>query len=66
MNYSILFSFALVMAVVYIPFVQPIFKTTALSWLDWAIIGGLALIPFVTGELVKGVINIRKKRVSGK
>ncbi|MHB1452887.1 MAG: cation-translocating P-type ATPase [Saccharofermentanales bacterium] len=64
MNYSILFSFALVFAVVYIPFMQPIFRTTALGWTDWAIVGGLALIPFLTGELVKGINIITKNRAS--
>jgi Ca2+-transporting ATPase len=46
-------SFGLLLAVLYIPFLQPIFKTFALSWYDWTIVIGYCTIPFLAGELYK-------------
>jgi Ca2+-transporting ATPase len=46
-------SFGLLAAVLYIPFLQPIFKTFALSWHDWTIVCGFCIIPFLAGECYK-------------
>lgn len=46
-------SLALTLAVIYIPFLQPFFQTISLGLNDWLPILGLALIPFVIGELFK-------------
>jgi Ca2+-transporting ATPase len=46
-------SFGLLLAVLYIPVLQPIFKTFALSWHDWVIITCFCIIPFLAGELYK-------------
>lgn len=41
------------LAVIYIPFLQPIFKTMPLTIQDWAIVIGLGLMPLFIVELVK-------------
>lgn len=46
-------SLVLTLAVIYIPFLQPFFNTTALGLSDWLPIIGLALIPFIIGEAFK-------------
>lgn len=53
MVYAVLVSFALLLAVVYVPFLQPIFHTTNLSLFDWSVILGFAIIPLIVGELSK-------------
>ncbi len=51
--YATLFSFALQMAVVYIPFLQTIFKTQALGWFDWIMVVIISSFPLLAMELVK-------------
>jgi Ca2+-transporting ATPase len=46
-------SFGLLLAVLYIPFLQPIFKTFALTWNDWLIVISLCMIPLLAGEFYK-------------
>jgi Ca2+-transporting ATPase len=41
------------LAVVYVPFLQPVFKTMPLTAQDWAIVIGLGLMPLFIVELVK-------------
>ncbi len=53
MNKAVLLSFVLMLLVVYIPALDSIFYTIAPTAVDWLIIGGLALIPFIAGELFK-------------
>lgn len=48
-----LFSFALMLAVIYIPFLQPIFKTYAISINDWLVVVSLCAIPLLAGEINK-------------
>ena len=54
--YGTLFSLALTMSVIYIPFLQPIFDTFPMGWGDWKIVLSFAFIPLTIGELFK-VIN---------
>ena len=54
--YGTLFSLALTMSVIYIPFLQPIFDTFPMGWGDWKIVLSFAFIPLIIGELFK-VIN---------
>lgn len=42
--FALLSSFLLQLVVVYTPYLQPIFGTTPLSWIDWAVLGGIAII----------------------
>lgn len=53
MNKAVLLSAALMLIVVYVPILQVYFKTIHLNIRDWLIIAGLALIPFVIGEIFK-------------
>ncbi len=56
-------SLGLVFAVVYIPFLQPVFRTVSLSPRDWGMILGFILIPFVAGEGYKAVLRaVRRHR----
>lgn len=53
LSYASLLSIVLVLLVVYVPFLQPVFSTNALSLSDWGIVAGFAMIPFVVGEIYK-------------
>jgi Ca2+-transporting ATPase len=50
------------LAVIYVPFLQPIFKTMPLGVQDWAVIIGLGLMPLVIVEFIK-LMNRRLGRV---
>ena len=62
MNIAILFSFVLVLAVVYIPFLNPVFQTTPLGWQQWELILPLLIIPSAVAELVKWYIGRKTKK----
>lgn len=49
------FAFALLLLVLYIPFLQEIFYTFPLGLVDWEIVLAFAFIPLLVGELVKAV-----------
>ncbi len=55
-------SFALMLAVIYLPFLQPIFKTVSLGWMEWGTIISLAAIPLIAGELYKAVARRAEAR----
>ena len=57
MNYAVLTSLALLLVVVYVPFLQPIFNTTALGWAQWQYILPLIFIPAVAAEASKPILN---------
>ena len=57
MNYAVLTSLALLLVVVYIPFLQPIFNTTALVWEQWQYILPLIFIPAVAAEMSKPLLT---------
>jgi Ca2+-transporting ATPase len=50
------------LAVIYLPFLQPIFKTMPLGLQDWAVVIGLGVMPLVIVEIVK-LINRRLGRM---
>ncbi len=58
MNWAILGSLALIFAVIYIPFLQPIFNTVPLGIPQWLEILPLVLIPSIAAEITK--VFIRK------
>lgn len=62
MVYAFLISTVLLTAVLYVPFLQPIFDTFALGRFDWGIVLGFAIIPFIVGELVKVIRGVVKKK----
>jgi Ca2+-transporting ATPase len=53
MNLAILLSGALIFAVIYIPFFNPIFNTVPLGWKQWEVLLPLLLIPSLAAEAVK-------------
>jgi len=61
MNWAILSSLVLLMAVVYIPFLQGIFDTVPLGWTQWEVILPLLLVPSIAAELTK-VIFIKRNQ----
>jgi Ca2+-transporting ATPase len=61
MNLALLISLALVMAVLYIPFLQPFFNTTSLGWAQWEVILPLLIVPSLAAESVKYLIQALKK-----
>ena len=57
-------SFFLQMAVVYIPFLQKIFKTEALGIFDWVLVVGISSFPLWAMEIVK-LINRKRNFLKG-
>ncbi len=53
MQYAVGASFVLLMAVVYVPFLQPIFETVPLGLREWGIIGPLLFVPSIVAEVNK-------------
>lgn len=62
MNLAVLSSLGLILAVVYIPFLQDVFGTEALGWPQWADILPLVVIPSVVAELTKVFLLRRMRR----
>lgn len=56
MTKSTLFSFLLLLIVIYVPFLQPIFDTYTVGLADWLMIILFAVIPLIIGELYKVVV----------
>ena len=50
-------SFVMMLLVVYVPFLQPIFKTHGLNLRDWLVILSLCSIPLLAGEINKMVLS---------
>jgi len=61
MNWAILSSLVLLLAVVYIPFLQGVFDTAPLGWTQWEVILPLLLVPSIAAELTKVIFRKRKK-----
>jgi Ca2+-transporting ATPase len=53
MNYAILSSLVLIMLVVYVPFLQTIFNTQPMGWVQWSELLPLLIVPSVAAELTK-------------
>jgi Ca2+-transporting ATPase len=62
MNYAVVSSLVLIMAVVYVPFLQPIFNTEPLSLAQWEIILPLLIIPSLAAEIMKMVKSRQMER----
>ena len=62
MNWAIVSSLILLLAVVYIPFLQGIFDTTPLGWTQWEVILPLLLGPSIAAELTKIILGNKKQK----
>ncbi|MDD7363646.1 MAG: calcium-translocating P-type ATPase, SERCA-type [Peptoniphilus sp.] len=61
LNQAVLLSLALVLVVLYVPFLEELFHMTDLNMMDWAIVLISSFIPLVIGEIQK-VIRFRHAR----
>jgi Ca2+-transporting ATPase len=61
MNYAVVFSAALLLAVIYIPFLNPVFDTVPLSWDQWRFILPLLFVPSLAAEFTKVVASWRDR-----
>ena len=57
---AVALSLALVMCTVFIPFLQPIFNTHALTLAEWEVVLSLALLPAVAEEITKWFLRRQK------
>ena len=62
MNWAVLGSLVLIFAVIYIPFLQPIFNTASLGWAQWLEILPLVFLPSVAAEVTKFFLRKMIKR----
>ena len=59
MNYAVLASLAMILLAIYMPFLNPIFKTQPLTWEQWLVIFPLLLVPSVAAEVTKSIQSRR-------
>ncbi len=57
MNWAVISSLVLLLGVVYIPFLQPLFNTTALKLAQWQVLLPLIFIPALAAEATKVVLS---------
>jgi len=62
MNWAVLGSGALMLLVLYVPFLQKIFNTVSLGWVEWRLIIPLFLVPSIAAEAVKYIVTARNKK----
>ncbi len=53
MFYAVASSLLLLLAVIYVPFLQPIFNTVPLAWREWRVVLPLLLVPAIVAEVTK-------------
>ena len=61
MFYAVAVSLILLLAVVYVPFLQPVFNTAPLTWAQWEVVLPLLLVPSVVAEMNKWVGRLRAR-----
>jgi len=61
MNWAILSSLVLLLVVVYVPFLQGIFDTAPLGWMQWRVILPLLMGPSIAAELTKVIYSQNKR-----
>lgn len=61
MNKAFVVSLAMQLAVLLIPFLQPIFKVQSLGLVEWCVVIGLSLVPLIVSEITKAFRNLKNK-----
>jgi Ca2+-transporting ATPase len=61
MNWAVMSSLVLLLAVIYVPFLQEIFSTTTLGWVHWKILVPLLFIPAFAAEATKSYLSKKTK-----
>jgi Ca2+-transporting ATPase len=64
MVYAVASSLILTLAVIYVPFLRPMFDTVPLTLAQWEIVLPLLLIPAIVHELTKWVLSLRMRRAN--
>jgi Ca2+-transporting ATPase len=59
MQWAVLVSLIIVLAIIYVPFLDPIFNTTFLGLREWLVIAPLILVPAAAAEANKWVTRWR-------
>jgi Ca2+-transporting ATPase len=59
--FSVILSLFLQMAITYVPFLQPIFQTEALTLAEFLVVGSLALFVLIAVEAEKMFIRYKRK-----
>lgn len=62
MNWAVLASLALIMVVVYVPFLQEVFNTHSLTLLQWVDIILLVFIPSIAAEIMKTITSRKRDK----
>jgi len=57
MQWAVLTSLLILLAIIYVPFLDPVFGTTFLTAQDWSIMLPLILIPSIAAEINKWVLR---------
>jgi Ca2+-transporting ATPase len=65
MVWAIVSTFGLQLAVIYIPFLQRIFDTQALTWQELLIAGGFASLAWLAVEIQKVILRRRRQLRTG-
>jgi Ca2+-transporting ATPase len=60
---TVLFSFALVLAAINVPFLNPIFETVPLTFAEWLWIVPFALFTSITAEVIKIYLRARAQKI---
>lgn len=63
MNLAVIFSIVMVLAVIYVPFLQIIFDTVPLAAIDWVRIIPFALMASVAAEITKIYLRARARKI---
>jgi Ca2+-transporting ATPase len=63
MQYAVVSSLIILLAIIYVPFLQPIFNTVALGWREWRLMLPLLFAPAIAAEVTK--IFLRMPRFQG-
>lgn len=62
MNYAVLSSLVLLLAVIYVPFLNPIFNTVPIDWSQWRLVLPLLFVPSLAAEITKYVAGFVGRR----